>query len=284
MIKLGLIGCGSWGKNYLATIEQMEGVEVSAVWTKDKGPRSLQSIDGVIIATPPDTHAELALRALETYRIPVLLEKPATLDLQSTQKVLQAAEATGVPLLVNHIQLFSEPFLELRRLAREMGNFTVSSLAGNTGPFRKYSSLWDWGPHDVSMCLSLFDQPPNQHLTTAVRYTADSGGVVDVVNLVFGSDTTATLKFGNGLRKKVRHFTVKFESHGGEIVYEDCSFTPLRVNGIAVGVEREPPLQNVVEAFVKGIQTGETDWRWSPYLVEETARILTLVDKITVAS
>ena len=36
-------------------------------------------------------------------------------------------------------------------------------MGGNYGPFRMdVSSLWDWGPHDLSMCLEIIGKYPSK--------------------------------------------------------------------------------------------------------------------------
>ena len=39
---------------------------------------------------------------------------------------------------------------------------SIRSVSGNIGPYRdEWSPLWDWGPHDLSMCLSLVEEKVN---------------------------------------------------------------------------------------------------------------------------
>jgi predicted dehydrogenase len=56
---------------------------------------ALPGVDAVTIATPPGTHAELALQAIEAGRH-LICEKPFTASLGEAQTVLAAAEASGV--------------------------------------------------------------------------------------------------------------------------------------------------------------------------------------------
>ncbi|HVU71808.1 MAG TPA: Gfo/Idh/MocA family oxidoreductase [Mycobacteriales bacterium] len=57
--------------------------------------------DVVIVATPPDTHAELAEEAVAAGRH-VLVEKPFTLDAPEAHRLVDAANAAGVVALVGH--------------------------------------------------------------------------------------------------------------------------------------------------------------------------------------
>jgi predicted dehydrogenase len=56
---------------------------------------AVPGVDAVTIATPPDTHAELALTAIAAGKH-VLCEKPFTRDVEEGRRVLDAAERAGV--------------------------------------------------------------------------------------------------------------------------------------------------------------------------------------------
>lgn len=100
MIRLGIVGCGQWGQNYLRNFSDMPDRATIAAYADADAVRlaALQShlptarssadaasvltdpeIDAVIIATPSSTHAELVERALDSGKH-VLVEKPFTLD------------------------------------------------------------------------------------------------------------------------------------------------------------------------------------------------------------
>lgn len=57
--------------------------------------------DGVIIATPNQMHVENGLEAVAA-GIPVLVEKPVADDVAGATRLVEAAEAAGVPLAVGH--------------------------------------------------------------------------------------------------------------------------------------------------------------------------------------
>ncbi|HEU5301505.1 MAG TPA: Gfo/Idh/MocA family oxidoreductase [Acidimicrobiia bacterium] len=62
---------------------------------------ALPGVEAVTIATPPDTHAALAIEAAEAGRH-VLCEKPFALDVAEAEAMLAAAGAAGVTHLVGH--------------------------------------------------------------------------------------------------------------------------------------------------------------------------------------
>lgn len=62
---------------------------------------ALPGVDAVSIATPPSTHAEIAVRAADAGRH-VLCEKPFAIDSTEAEAMLAAAERAGVTHLVGH--------------------------------------------------------------------------------------------------------------------------------------------------------------------------------------
>ena len=57
--------------------------------------------DGVVLATPTPLHLEQGLRCIAA-GIPILVEKPITVTSNDARELTDAAEASGVPLLVGH--------------------------------------------------------------------------------------------------------------------------------------------------------------------------------------
>jgi predicted dehydrogenase len=292
-VRLGLVGAGAWGRNYLRTA-RADGLHVSCVCratavpvdgfaevpvTDDLG-QLLRSCDAVVVATPPASHEGIVLQALASGK-PVLLEKPAALSASSVERMITASEVSRVPLLVAHIHLFSPAFSALRDSSSLMdGPLQVVSLAGNSGPFRDYSSLWDWGPHDVSMCLSVMGRAPDD--VEAVRHVHDDGGTVDIVSLGF-QGSRADLTFGNGLPKKVRAFSVS-PKRGLSVTYSDGP-TPalLSSDGGFTSFRGGPsPLKVMLDSFYSVVSgSASPDWRYEPWIALETARILDLADHVT---
>ncbi|MEE9275734.1 MAG: Gfo/Idh/MocA family oxidoreductase, partial [bacterium] len=115
-LRLGLIGAGRWGRAYIRTLKSMAGVELARLCSanpespKLAGPgcrvtgdwRELagaEDLDGLILATPPGLHAEMA-GAAAAAGLPVMIEKPLTLDLDEALRLQETFERTGTAVLV----------------------------------------------------------------------------------------------------------------------------------------------------------------------------------------
>ena len=75
---------------------------------------ALPGVDAVTIATPPDTHAALAIGAAEAGRH-VICEKPFALDATEADAMLEAATRAGVVALVGHEFRWAEDRVTLAR-------------------------------------------------------------------------------------------------------------------------------------------------------------------------
>lgn len=281
MIKLALIGCGKWGKNYLKSVIPIDGVDITVICD----PRLLQSdfsdtkvvsdysqldgeVDGVIIATPPATHRQIVSYFL-LKQIPVLVEKPITLNSPDTDNLFATAAIRNIPILVNNIHLFSSAFEMLREdVGRWESPLTIDSVGGANGPYRDYSALFDWGPHDLSMCLSLFDGYPDNF---SVYKIESERGEVYTIKLSQGQNL-ATLTIGNGLLTKERKFKVTCRDH--QAMYDDLTESKLALDGMVCPIDTTPPLIRVLQSFTNCIKTGAVDWRFDHYLNSNVMSIL----------
>lgn len=151
-MNLGLIGLGRQGRRYLEPKNAGDSIRFVMQRGDDFGA-FLTNLDGVIIATPAETHAELAIRCLRAGK-PVLVEKPLATTWRDCAEVIDLAQERGLPLLVGHTHLFSEAFTGWPVDTTEV----YATFSGTCGE----SSWIDWGPHVVAMALHVlgeFDGP-----------------------------------------------------------------------------------------------------------------------------
>ena len=272
VVRLGLIGAGRWGKNFVRTIRGLDGVILSALCSRNPDSRNLvdsncrilsdwhdllgsRLCDGVIIATPPDTHAEI-LGAMIRVRMPSMVEKPLTLDLQQALDLQQLLRQFPTPVLVDHIYLFHPAYLEMKRLSSQLGPIrSIQSEGGNQGPVRpNYTALWDYGPHDLAMCLDLMKSAPQ---SVACRASETNRGGTYELDVSFPGHVRAAIKVGNQASAKVRTFTVHHDEH--TLVFDDLSPQKLRLDGAPTSVSEKLPLAEALETLANGIREGESE-------------------------
>jgi predicted dehydrogenase len=280
VIRLGLIGAGRWGRRYIETLSGVPGLALTAVASRNpetpalSGPRckvfadwrellAAGGLDGLIVATPPALHAEMAAAALQA-GLPVLVEKPLTMDLEQAKSLLALAQKKKGSVIVGHTHLFSAAYAALRAKAPELGRLLrLSTAGGNHGPFREgIGPLWDYAPHDVAFCLDLTGEKPLS--AAGQREASPPSGPGENLRLALGfrEGVSAEIRVGNLFPEKRRLFEAGYEK--GTLTIDDLkrdklTFRPLSGPAQSVPLDEGEPLQRQLRAFSRSIESGSRD-------------------------
>lgn len=239
-MNLLLIGNGNWGKNYVKTINNFYPNIKLIIANKDNYINLINNKpDGVIIATPPDSHISIAQQAL-SLDIPVLIEKPIALSIEEVKKI----EKYTAPILINYIHLFSQSYQNLKNIVQNSSISEISSLGFNHGPIRNYSSLWDYGCHDIAMILDLVKEYPQNIKIEQIKNSDDTS--LYSMELYFKNMVARSL-VGNGGKHAVRKFKINCE--GLWHVYDDNNKYP----------QHALPLTNTIQVFINAINEKHDD-------------------------
>lgn len=288
-LRFGLIGAGRWGRVYIETLMRIEGFELARLASSNPQSRGLVEetcalsedwrevagagdIDGVIIATPPALHAQMAHAAIAAGN-PVLIEKPLTQDLGEARSLLDFASSRTAIVHVDHVHLCHPAFRALKSQGLGMGKIHgLRSGAGNWGPFRPDAPvLWDWGPHDVAMCLDLMGQMPKS-LSARLqesRHTDEGDGQSLALQLIFPNGVRADIELSNLLQKKKRflavhydHESLIYDSVGPDALVREPRIDDPRCQPEAatvLDVADIMALDQVLNDFAAAIKKGEND-------------------------
>lgn len=135
IINFAVIGYGGMGSYHAHNLIPAESTRVQAVGTYDisgerqqisqgKGLRIYESleevlkdgnIEAVLIATPNDSHKEIAIKALRAGKH-VVCEKPVAMNTRELDEILAVAEATGNVFMVHQNRRWDPDFLIIRQL------------------------------------------------------------------------------------------------------------------------------------------------------------------------
>jgi predicted dehydrogenase len=115
---------------------------------------ALPRVDALVIATPPQTHAPLALKAIAAGKH-VLIEKPMATTTSAARMLVDAAAAAGVVLMPGHTFEHNAAVHKLRDLVRggHLGQlFYLDCSRLNLGLYQSdVNVIFDLAPHDISI-------------------------------------------------------------------------------------------------------------------------------------
>jgi len=211
MMKIAVIGAGYWGENLIRVFRQMLVLhrvcdihaarleQLTAKFPDIPLGTSVETvlhdreIDGVVIATPAETHYAIARTALEAGK-DVFVEKPLVLRCEDAEKLTALADDRKRILMVGHLLEFHPAITRLKELvdSGELGRVEyIYSNRLNLGKVRREeNALWSFAPHDISVILLLLNQLPIQVTATGGAYLQPN--IADV--------TVSTMLFDRGVR------------------------------------------------------------------------------------
>jgi predicted dehydrogenase len=166
-------------------------------------------LDAVVIATPTDHHADLVLQALHS-GVPVLVEKPVTADLATTERLVAAADERQIPIMCGFVERFNPAILTVQSMVNE----PVHVMAVRHSPYAsrvRTGVAWDLLIHDVDACLRFLGHEPVQVRSGLGCFHPSSGeGVEDVAEAVmsFGSGAVATASASRIGQRKLRSVSI----------------------------------------------------------------------------
>lgn len=201
-VQTAVVGCGNWGKNHVRVFDQRADLRVCC----DRNEQRLKRIgdrypearttssfeqvlaaddaEALVIATPAEMHAEMAIAGLEAGK-DVLVEKPLALTVEDAERVVNAANQADRVVGVGHLLVYHPAVQHLKRLIDdgELGEvYYCYGQRVNLGKIRaQENALWSLAPHDVSVMLHLFGEKPVEVEATGRDFLQD--GIEDVVFL-----------------------------------------------------------------------------------------------------
>jgi len=293
MTRIGLIGCGMWGRNLARNLAALGSLAAVADQHTDRADafasefgterRSVDDlmtddgIDGVVIASAAPTHAELACQALENGRH-VYVEKPFAMTLEEAETMAAAASGNGRQLMVGHLIRHHDAFCELQdQLAAgvigKVRHVTANRLA--MGRIRATESvIHDLCPHDLSLILAIMGEAPTDLACNGASHV--TAGMPDMLSTFFrfAGGRSASMTTSWMCPYKEHRLTVTGTT--GSIVFDDTRpwdekltlyrdsiepdgdlFTINRSRPVCLPVAEAEPLKQEMQAFITSCETGE---------------------------
>jgi UDP-2-acetamido-3-amino-2,3-dideoxy-glucuronate N-acetyltransferase len=291
--RIAVVGAGYWGINHVRNFHQLGALQIIC----DANATSLQkfaenfpdaqlvtdyetvlgdpAIQGVVIATPAETHFRLAAQAIEAGKH-VLVEKPLTLSVDEGERLVALARERQAILMVGHLLEFHPAVLRLREFIEtgELGDLHyIYSNRLNLGKIRREENiLWSFAPHDIAIILRLVGELPSRVNATGGAYLQPHIADVTVTNMEFPNGTRAQI-FVSWLHpykeqrlvvvgsKKMAVFDdvrkdIKLMTYEHVIEFVNGEPVMKRSEGIGQEIEEAEPLRRECQHFLDCIKSG----------------------------
>jgi UDP-N-acetyl-2-amino-2-deoxyglucuronate dehydrogenase len=289
-VRVALVGTGFWAPRLAEAARRASGIELVRVYSRDEERRTkfgaatgleaassleaaLDGVDGVLLATPNDTHEEQATAAAER-GVHVFVEKPIAHTLEAGERLRNACARAGVTLLVGH---------EFRRLgaARRVKELLDAGAVGRvvlaeanfslTSPVRP--GTWKAGGRGTPLVqLGVHHADTLAYLVGRVVRT--TGLVARVASDVVDDVGAATLEFESGAIGVIASSYVSPRTYSIRVLGTDAVLdyrvdisvwpaadrldesTTLTLGGAPVEFERRDPLVEELEEFARCARDG----------------------------
>ena len=287
--QVAVIGCGYWGQNLVRNFHHL-GVLSLVADASEAGRAKARAIapdvsvvedvenvlasdvDGVVVATPAETHYALAKRALLADK-DVLVEKPMALTYEHGRELVLLARERGRILMVGHVLEYHPAVVTLLNLIEQDRLGKVRYIYSNRlslGKIRREENiLWSFAPHDIAVILRLTGGMPFQVSATGGAYVQPNIADVTVTNLLFDNGVRAHI-FVSWLHsfkeqrlvvigsKKMASFddvAKRLVLYDQRVEWRQGQPEPVKGEGEVVPFDKTEPLRLECQAFIDAMVT-----------------------------
>jgi len=119
-------------------------------------------LDGIFVVTPPATHADLAVKAMETGKH-VFIEKPLAENIEECYRIKFESERLKRIVMVGHTFIYHPAVRKFKQLLSEIGQVrTIYTVRANFGLYQDVGVVHDLLPHDLSIFTYLCEGFPDE--------------------------------------------------------------------------------------------------------------------------
>ncbi len=274
-MKVGVIGVGNMGRHHPRVYSELGAELVGVADTDLAKARKIaaqyatkvysdykelltQGLDAVSIAVPTIEHRVVALAAIQK-GVNLLIEKPIADSIESAQKIITAAEARRVKLMVGHLERFNPVVRKLKQIIDDgiLGKLVFIS-ARRVGPFVPRISdvgiIVDVATHDIDIIRYFIGSECTSVFARSTRYKNVKGDAA-IILMGFG-DVSASIEVNWYTPHRIRTLTVTGTEGIAHLDYikQELGIYKAERN-MAPKIDKDEPLKLELEHFLDCIIT-----------------------------
>ena len=226
-IKMALVGCGHMGKIHLQKLSSFDEIQIAGIVDVDTKrandlaqpinvpafnnyKKLLGNVDGVIIATPTETHYQIAKDFLKS-GTHILLEKPITSRQDQAQELINLAQTRQLILQVGFLERFNPAFSKILPIIKKPLLIESRRSSEFTGRSTDIDVVLDLMIHDIDLILSIVRDDVCDIRAQGVSFITDKLDMASA-RIEFSNGCIADLNASRISSKKERTLTV-FEAN-----------------------------------------------------------------------
>lgn len=273
-IRAAVIGAGSFGKNHVRVIDDLENVQLTAIIDTDfekaqqlasdhhsqafaEISEALGLFDAAIVATPTITHEAAAAYLLES-GVDVLVEKPIAATSAAGERLAQLAWEHDRILQVGHLERFNPAVAAIEKALTIPLFFEVHRLSVFSPRSLDIDVVLDLMIHDLDIVLNFTKRMPEEIRAAGISVLSPQ---VDIANvrLAFADGCIANLTASRVSTEKVRKLRLFQPGEYISIDYDRQDAIRLAIQGSEIGfgqlpVMRGEPLRLELAAFFEAVR------------------------------
>jgi len=276
-VRVAVIGVGYVGALHAQVYARLPGVQLVGVCDLNASraeeiarmvhcpafhdPKDLLGrIDAASVAVPTSLHHAVSLPLLKA-GVHLLIEKPIAMTLVHADALRRTASKQRAILQVGHIERFNAAIQAARRFLRHPRFIEAHRLSPY--PFRgtDVSVVLDVMIHDLDLVLALVGSTPSRVEALGVPVLSRSEDIANA-RLVFSSGCVANLTASRVNDESVRRIRLfqsdcylSIDSRAQTV--EMARKTAAGIERQSLPIDRRPPLDDQLQAFVHAIRTGQ---------------------------
>ena len=288
-LRAAAIGVGSLGRHHARNYAALAGEgriefvgacdtnrEIAAQIASDNGSASftdwrelLDTVDVVSIATPTETHCEIACAFLEK-GIHVLVEKPIALTLEEADKMIEVAEKSGAKLMVGQLERFNPAMVALRPHVTNPLYFEIHRVSPFPNRSLDVDVVLDVMIHDLDAVQWLVGEDVKVSEIHAVgipvisdkvdaanaRIEFENGAVANITASRIGTEKIRKTRFYQTNSYVVLDYATKFASLTS--LNPEAAHPLLGISINRLEINDVEPLRAEITSFLDAIETGAT--------------------------
>ena len=278
MLNLLLVGYGKIGKIHAKSIIESESAKLSGIVdpnldNKLKNTNNVKiyndisevkldkQIDGVIISSTTHSHYSIAKKIIN-YKIPILIEKPLSINLKEVKSITKASLEKEVVLQAGFVETYNPVVNYIKNCnlenIEEVEIFRFSEPALESRNLENV--LHDLAIHDISVFDFLYTLD-NLNIVNSETENYDNKISTAKINFIAG-DINVNLNVSNRAENKIRTWKIKTESNLYEIDFLNKKITTITKNNDSQLVELEGgtlPIDAQLNSFIRKINTNFID-------------------------